>query len=118
MVNYINLYRFLCGIMEKHMITAVMGLITLTLVGSFGIAYAHTDITLIDNFISCLGHLEEAKEYTGADWGALQIQQHCLDLISEGQITIQREGQRDIVIFMVNAGDAVELPLMVSSPSQ
>ena len=102
--------------MEKHIVIALLALTPLLLI-SFGSVYAHDSTTVINNYNNCLGHLDEARQYVNADWDKSQIHSYCVTLLDTGELTIHRETQRDIVIFMVNIGDQVKLPLDLLLPT-
>ena len=95
--------------MEKQKLIIGMTLIPLLLI-TFGMVYAN-DGYMNNDFDECVKYLGLANKQIHVDWDDSQIQTHCANLINDGQVLIQRENQRDIMIFMIHVRETLAINL-------
>ena len=74
-------------------------------------ANAETVITSSNDWVTCGAYIQEAQQLVNESWSVDEIHEICVELIVTGEITIQREDQRDIVIIWASVGDTVKIPL-------
>lgn len=66
------------------------------------------------DWLVCGASLQESQSVYVENWTWDEMYSICLEIMLKGEILIERDDQRDIIIKMINLGDTVSIPL----PSQ
>lgn len=72
--------------------------------------YVSEQITPHD-WVTCGASLQESQSAFDEEWSWDEMYSICLELLTNGNMTIERENQRDIMIIWHQLGDTIRLEL-------